>query len=115
MIPREGITGFADSWMLAAAARHPVCAKLWLRYVLTPPVQAKLAVTLGETPVNPKACPLMNAIQPGSCAAHHLDKAAAYLKRTAFWKTPLTACGWTAKQRCVPLADWQKAWTQLRG
>jgi len=114
VIPREGITGFADSWMLAAAAPHPVCAKLWLRYVLTPSVQAKLAITLGETPVNPKACPLMNALQPGSCAAYHLDKAAAYLKRTTFWKTPLAACGWTAKQRCVPLVGWQKAWTQLR-
>ena len=115
VIPREGITGFADSWMLAAAAPHPVCARLWLRYVLTPSVQAKLAITLGETPVNPKACPLMNALQPGSCAAYHLDKAAAYLSRTKFWQTPLAACGWTATQRCVPLVDWQQAWTQLRG
>lgn len=115
VIPREGITGFADSWMLAAKARHPVCAQKWLGYVLTPSVQAKLAIVLGETPVNPKACPLMNAAEPGSCSAYRLDRAALELRRIRFWKTPLAECGRARAHGCVAYRDWQRAWTQIHG
>ena len=37
IIPREGATGWADTWMLAKKAPHPNCAYLWMRYVTTPP------------------------------------------------------------------------------
>jgi putative spermidine/putrescine transport system substrate-binding protein len=115
VVPREGITGFADSWMLSAKAKHPVCAKKWLDYVVTPAVQAKLALALGETPVNPKACPLMNAAQPGSCAAYRLDRAARDLPRIKFWKTPLANCGRARARDCVPYAQWQTAWAGIHG
>jgi putative spermidine/putrescine transport system substrate-binding protein len=113
VVPEEGITAFADSWMIAAKAPHPVCASLWLRYVLTPQAQAKAAVALGETPVNPRACPLMNALEAGSCSAYHLNTAARYLRRTTFWKTPLPNCGWGGRRDCVPLVEWQQAWARL--
>jgi putative spermidine/putrescine transport system substrate-binding protein len=113
--PREGITAFADSWMVSAKAKHPVCAQKWLAYVVTPVVQAKLSLALGETPVNPKACPLMNAVQPGSCAAYRLDRAARDLPRIKFWKTPLADCGRAGAHDCVPYAQWQTAWAGIRG
>ncbi len=115
VIPVEGATGFADSWMQAAKAPHPVCAREWLRYVLTPVVQAKLALLLGETPVNPRACPLMNARQAGSCTAYRLDRAAKELPKIRFWKTPLADCGRGGAHACVPYAEWEKAWARLRG
>ena len=34
-VPREGATAWADSWLLAKQAKHPNCAYLWLRHVLT--------------------------------------------------------------------------------
>lgn len=115
VIPREGITGFADSWMVSAKAKHPFCAKKWLAYVLTPAAQAKLALVLGETPVNPKACPLMDAAQPGSCAAYRLDRASSELPRIRFWKTPLADCGRPRAHGCVPYAQWQSAWAGIHG
>jgi putative spermidine/putrescine transport system substrate-binding protein len=115
VIPREGITGFADSWMLSAKAKHPVCAEKWLAYVLTPAAQAKLALALGETPVNPKACPLMNAAQPGSCAAFHLDRASRELPRIRFWQTPQADCGRRGGHGCVGYAQWQHAWADIHG
>ena len=64
--------------MLASKAPHPNCAYKWMKYVTTPQVEAKQALVFGETPVNPKACPYMNKIQKGSCAAYHLNEPASY-------------------------------------
>ena len=43
--------------MLAAKAPHPNCAYLWMQYISTPQVQAKQAVTYGETPDNSRPAP----------------------------------------------------------
>ena len=69
VIPSEGATGWADTWMLAAKAPHPNCAYMWMQYISTPKVQAEQAVNYGETPDNKLACPYMNKLQAGSCAS----------------------------------------------
>src|ERR1039458_7884515 len=68
-IPSEGATGWADTWMLAANAPHPNCAYMWMKWVTTPNVQAEEADYFGETPANTLACPIMNKLAAGSCAA----------------------------------------------
>ena len=40
IIPREGATGWLDTWMLSAKAKHPNCAYAWYRYISSPKVQA---------------------------------------------------------------------------
>ena len=60
-IPSEGATGWADTWLLATKAPHPNCAYMWAKWVSTPNVQAQQALSYGETPVNTKACAVMEA------------------------------------------------------
>jgi putative spermidine/putrescine transport system substrate-binding protein len=108
-------TGWADTWMLASRAPHPNCAYMWMRYVTTPQVEAKQALVFGETPVNPKACPYMNKIQKGSCAAYHLNEPASYYTKIKFWKTPISQCGWKKANDCMDYNAWQQAWTQITG
>jgi putative spermidine/putrescine transport system substrate-binding protein len=108
-------TGWADTWMLASKAPHPNCAYKWMKYVTTPQVEAKQALVFGETPVNPKACPYMNKIKPGSCAGYHLNEPASYYKTIKFWKTPIPQCGWTKKQTCTDYSAWVQAWAQVTG
>jgi putative spermidine/putrescine transport system substrate-binding protein len=115
IIPREGATGWADTWMLAKKAPHPNCALLWMRYASTPAVQARQAIVFGETPVNPLACKYMNKIQAGSCAQYHLSAPASYSRSIKFWKTPVPACGWGGRNDCMDYNAWQKAWTQITG
>ena len=67
VIPKEGATGWLDTWMLPSKAKHPNCAYKWLAYISTPKVQAQQATNYGETPVNSKACSFMNKISAGSC------------------------------------------------
>jgi len=114
VIPKDGATGWADTWMLAKKAPHPNCAYLWMKYVTTPPVQAKQALVFGETPVNPKACPFMNKIQAGSCAKYHLNEPLPYYNTIKFWKTPIADCG-NGKNDCMDYNAWQTAWTQVTG
>jgi putative spermidine/putrescine transport system substrate-binding protein len=115
LIPKEGATGWADTWMVAAKAPHPNCAYLWMKYVTTPRVEAKQAIVFGETPVNPLACPYMNKLQAGSCAQYHLNAPASYLKSIHYWKVPIGDCGWGGRKDCVDFTAWQQAWTQITG
>jgi putative spermidine/putrescine transport system substrate-binding protein len=108
-------TGWADTWMLAAKAPHPNCAYKWMQYVTTPKVEAQQAIVFGETPVNPLACPYMDKIQKGSCAAYHLNEPASYYNQIKFWKTPVAQCGWQKANDCMDYNAWQQAWTQITG
>jgi putative spermidine/putrescine transport system substrate-binding protein len=114
LIPKEGATGWADTWMLSAKAKHPNCAYLWLKHVSTPKVQAQQAIHFGETPANPKACPIMDKLSAGSAAQYHCGASAAYFNSIKFWKTPVADCG-NGKKDCMDYTKWQQAWTQLKG
>jgi putative spermidine/putrescine transport system substrate-binding protein len=114
-IPKEGATGWADTWMLAKRAPHPNCAYKWMAYVTQPQIEAKQALVFGETPVNPKACPYMNKLQKGSCAAYHLNQPLSYYNTIHFWKTPVAQCGWQKSDSCMDYNAWQQAWTQVTG
>lgn len=114
LIPKEGATGWADTWMLSSHAKHPNCAYKWLAWISTPKVQAQQAIYFGETPANTKACPIMNKLSPGSAAQYHCGASAAYFNSIKFWKTPVAACG-NGKNDCMDYTKWQQAWTQLKG
>jgi putative spermidine/putrescine transport system substrate-binding protein len=113
-IPSEGATGWADSWLLAKNAPDPNCAYDWMKWITTPQVQAEQAVSYGETPDNSLACPLMNKIQAGSCAAYHANEPDSYFQSIKFWKTPLTTCD-NGKNDCIPYSEWTNAWVQIGG
>jgi putative spermidine/putrescine transport system substrate-binding protein len=114
-VPREGATAWADSWLLGKRASHPNCAYLWLRHVLAADVQASQALLLRESPVNPRACPLMDITEEGSCAAYYGAAPAALLRRLVFWKTPAARCGFAGRTDCVPYKRWQQAWANVVG
>ncbi len=113
LIPKEGATGWADTWMLSAHAKHPNCAYMWMKWVSTPKVQAQQAIYFGETPANTKACAVMDKLAKGSCAQYHANASAAYFRSIKFWKTPSTDCG-NGKSNCVDYTKWQQAWTDIK-
>lgn len=55
-VPVEGATGWADSTMLHAEAKHPNCAYMWLEHSLNPKLQGDLAAWFGSVPAVPAAC-----------------------------------------------------------
>jgi putative spermidine/putrescine transport system substrate-binding protein len=114
LIPKEGATGWADTWMLSSKSKHPNCAYLWMKWVSTPKVQAQQAIYFGETPANTKACPIMNQLSKGSCQQYHADAPASYFNSIKFWKTPSSDCG-NGQTNCIDYNKWQQAWTEIKG
>jgi putative spermidine/putrescine transport system substrate-binding protein len=114
LIPTEGATGWADTWMMSAHAKHPNCMYKWMAWVSTPKVQAQQAIYFGETPANPKACSIMDSIAKGSAEQYHCGASASYFNSIKFWKTPVAACG-NGQNDCMDYTKWQQAWTQLKG
>jgi putative spermidine/putrescine transport system substrate-binding protein len=113
-IPKEGATGWADTWMLSSKSKHPNCAYMWMKWVSTPKVQAQQAIYFGETPANTKACPIMDQLSPGSCEQYHANAPASYFDSIKFWKTPSADCG-NGKDDCIDYTKWQQAWTEIKG
>jgi putative spermidine/putrescine transport system substrate-binding protein len=113
-VPKEGMTGWLDSWMLSSKAKHPNCAYKWLNYVASPAVQARQAVSYGATPVNKNACPYMNKLEKSSCKDYRANGAEQYYRSIRLWKTPLLDCGDARGDTCVPYSQWVRAWAELR-
>jgi putative spermidine/putrescine transport system substrate-binding protein len=114
LIPKEGATGWADTWMLSAKAKHPNCAYLWMKYISQPKPQAQQAIYFGETPANTKACKVMDQLSAGSCKQYHADAPASYFNQIKFWKTPIADCG-NGKKDCTDYTEWQQKWTEIKG
>jgi len=114
LIPKEDTTGWADTWMVAAKAKHPNCAYLWMKYISEPKPQAQQALSFGETPANTKACPEMDKIQKGGCAQYHANAPPSYFNSIKFWKTPIADCG-NGSTDCQDYTAWQKKWQEIKG
>ncbi|QVV76993.1 ABC transporter substrate-binding protein, partial [Serratia marcescens] len=48
VFPKEGVTGWADTTMLHADAKHPSCAYQWMNWSLEPKVQGDVAAWFGS-------------------------------------------------------------------
>ena len=115
LVPSEGATGWADTWMISSKSAHPNCAYKWINWVSTPVVQAQQAIYFGETPVNKLACAEMDKQGgPGTCKQYHGDAPVEYFNQIHFWKTPQTQCG-NGQDTCLDYAEWQKRWLEVKG
>jgi putative spermidine/putrescine transport system substrate-binding protein len=113
VVPKEGMTGWADTWMMSAKAKHPNCMLKWMAYATTPVVQGKTAYTFGSAPANPKACTYLDTVQANYCNDYHVTDPA-YFSNIYYWKTPQADCG-NGKTDCVSYTEWTQAWTTIKG
>ena len=99
VIPAEGATGWADTTMLAAKARHPNCAYKWLEWSLNAKVQGDVAAWFGSVPAVPSACKENSLLGDHGCATNGFDD----FDKIHFWRTPEAAC---SSGTCVPYSRW---------
>ena len=107
LIPKEGATGWLDTWMLSAKAKHPNCAYAWLRVHLDARrCRRSRRSTFGETPVNKLACAYMNKLQQGLVRRSTTrTRRESYYASIKFWKTPVADCG-NGKKDCMDYSKW---------
>src|SRR3954453_12089105 len=56
VLPKEGSTGWSDTWMIGAKAKHPNCMYKWMTHIISPKANADVAEWFGEAPANKKSC-----------------------------------------------------------
>jgi putative spermidine/putrescine transport system substrate-binding protein len=114
VIPSEGATGWADTWMMNAKAAHPNCMYKWMQYASTAEVQAQVAEFYGATPSNTGACSTIETDLGADAAAPYRCGDDSFVKQLALWKTPLADCG-NGKNDCMDYSVWTQKWTEIRG
>lgn len=105
-IPREGATGWADTTMLHAEAKHPNCAYKWMDWSLQPKVQGDVAAWFGSLPVVPAACSGSELLGADGCKANGFD----LFDKIAFWRTPQAQGG-----KFVPYSRWTQDYIAIMG
>ena len=110
--PKEGTTGWSDTWMISTTAAHPNCTYLWLNYIISPEANAKVAEYFGEAPSNSKACALTT--DPDHCTKYHATDED-WWKDVYYWNTAQADCGDDRGNVCKTYEDWRAAWTDIKG
>ncbi|MBC9251974.1 spermidine/putrescine ABC transporter substrate-binding protein [Pseudomonas alcaligenes] len=105
-VPVEGATGWADTTMLHADAKHPTCAYKWMDWSLQAKVQGDVASWFGSLPAVPAACQGNELLGAEGCKTNGFDNFA----KIAFWKTPQAEGG-----KYVPYSRWTQDYIAIMG
>jgi putative spermidine/putrescine transport system substrate-binding protein len=111
-LPKEGSTGWSDTWMIAAKAKHPNCMYKWMDHIISPKANAQVAEWFGEAPSNQKSC--AETAEKEHCKIFHANDEP-YFDRVAFWTTPTKNCGDSRGAVCKDYSEWVAAWTEVKG
>ena len=121
VIPSEGATGWADTWMISANAPNPNCMLMWMDWTMRPEIQAEVGIYYGAAGSNVNSCAeiasqlgkggeeLVNTLEYGFCGDVE------FLDSLHLWKTPSADCGDDRGSTCVDFSQWTQAWTEIRG
>jgi putative spermidine/putrescine transport system substrate-binding protein len=112
--PKEGATGWSDTWMISSKAKHPNCMYKWMNYIISPAANAAVTVYFGEAPVSEAACAEAEKLSAGFCTLFHASDEA-YFKDVWYWNTPTVSCLDGRGAVCTDFDAWTKAWTQITG
>jgi putative spermidine/putrescine transport system substrate-binding protein len=112
--PKEGATGWSDTWMISSKAAHPNCMYMWENYIISPKANADVTVYFGEAPVSAAACAEAEKQSAGFCDQFHAADEQ-YFKNIWYWNTPTTTCLDGRGDICTDFDTWTKAWTEITG
>jgi putative spermidine/putrescine transport system substrate-binding protein len=112
VVPKEGVTGWSDTWMISSKAQHPNCMYKWMDWITSPTVNAQVAEYFGEAPAQSLAC--QHTSDKSFCDTYHaLD--ATYAGKIHYWTTPQTQCLVGGGNNCTDYAEWVNAWQSVKG
>ncbi|MGC3860318.1 ABC transporter substrate-binding protein [Micromonospora chersina] len=113
ILPEEGATGWSDTWMVSAKAKHPNCAYRWMDHIISPKANAAVAEWFGEAPSNKLAC--AETADKNHCATYHAEDES-YFEKVWYWNTPVQQClDGRTDVKCKDYAAWTQAWTTIKG
>jgi putative spermidine/putrescine transport system substrate-binding protein len=112
VLPKEGATGWSDTWMISSKAKNPNCMYMWMDHIISPKANAAVAEWFGEAPSNRKAC--AETADKDHCDIFHAEDED-YFSKVAYWTTPTKDCGDDRGATCKDYSEWVQAWTEIKG
>jgi putative spermidine/putrescine transport system substrate-binding protein len=112
--PKEGATGWSDTWMISTQSKHPNCMYKWMDWIISPTANAQATVWFGEAPVSQAACDEAEKLSPGHCDTFHATDET-YFQDVYYWNTPTAECLDGRGAICKDFSEWTKAWTEIKG
>jgi putative spermidine/putrescine transport system substrate-binding protein len=109
-VPAEGATGWADTTMMHAQAKHPNCAYKWMEWSISSKVQGDVASWFGSLPVVPTACTGNDLLGVEGCKNNGFDN----FDKIHFWRTPEAKCA-SQGDACVPYSRWATDYVAIMG
>jgi putative spermidine/putrescine transport system substrate-binding protein len=112
VLPKEGSTGWSDTWMISAKAAHPNCMYKWIDWITSPEVNAEVAEFFGEAPANAEACE--HTAQADFCDIYHATDES-FASKIHYWTTPQKNCVDGSGDNCTAYNEWVDKWQQIKG
>ena len=112
VLPKEGSTGWSDTWMISSKAAHPNCMYKWMDWISSPEVNAQVAEFFGEAPANAKACE--HTVEPDFCDIYHATDED-FAAKIHYWTTPQKNCVDGSGDNCTAYSEWVDKWQQIKG
>ncbi len=113
VLPKEGATGWSDTWMVGAKSERKTCAYKLIDHLVSPETNAAIAEYFGEAPGNRLACE--KTTDPNHCEVYHAEDED-YFSQVWYWTTPISAClDGRTDVKCTDYAEWTKRWSEIRG
>lgn len=112
VLPKEGATGWSDTWMISSKAKHPNCMYKWMDYIVSPEANAQVAEYFGEAPAQTQAC--QHTADKAFCDTYHALEAD-YAAKIHYWTTPQKQCvDNSGKDDCTDYSQWVDKWQQIK-
>ena len=111
-VPKEGSTGWSDTWMISSKAKHPNCMYRWMNWITSPKTNAQVAEWFGEAPAQTKACE--ETTDPDFCTTYHATDAD-YAAKIHYWTTPQKKCVDGSGTNCTAYSEWVNKWQEIKG
>lgn len=112
VLPEEGSTGWSDTWMVSSKTANRNCAYAWLDHIASPETNAAATEWFGEAPSSSAACEVATE---GHCEAFNAGDEE-FANELHYWNTPIEQClDGRTDVKCTTYADWQQAWTEIKG
>jgi putative spermidine/putrescine transport system substrate-binding protein len=114
ILPKEGSTGWSDTWMISSQAKNPNCMYKWMDWIIGPEANAMATVWFGEAPVSQAGCDEAEKLSAGHCDTFHATDEA-YFSKIWYWNTPTKECIDGRGAICKDFSEWTQAWTEIKG
>lgn len=112
VLPKEGSTGWSDTWMISSKAKNPNCMYQWMDWITSPQINAQVAEYFGEAPAQTKACEFTS--DKTFCDTYHATDSA-YAEKISYWTTPQKQCVDGSGDNCTAYSEWVDKWQQIKG